>query len=201
MYKYLEQLKNKKNFMPTKILDIGAWNGFWTKNCKKIWPDAHYTCIEAGPKHITKLKECADKFYIAVLGDTHKKVDMHLTRVKPNKIGYTKGSSIFPWKSADKQTDKRDMVTLQSLVGEGARFDLIKQDVQGAELLIIKGSVEIFQRATYILNEVNLNKVGNLPDINEMNDYMSSIGFVEKEIIANHGTNEQVDVLYWKSTH
>ena len=52
MYEYLKKL----DFKPNTVLDIGAWNGFWTKNCKEFWPKAHYTCIEAGPKHKTKLK-------------------------------------------------------------------------------------------------------------------------------------------------
>ena len=50
MYEYLKKLKVEKDFAPARILDIGAWNGFWTKNVKQIWPDAHYTCVEAGPK-------------------------------------------------------------------------------------------------------------------------------------------------------
>ena len=48
MYEYLKKLKVEHDFMPAKILDIGAWNGFWTNNVKKIWPEAEYTCIEAG---------------------------------------------------------------------------------------------------------------------------------------------------------
>jgi|TARA_B110000503_G_C7063897_1_gene377885 FkbM family methyltransferase len=200
MYLYLKnKLKDELNFNPKKILDIGAWNGFWTSNCQLFWPNAHYTCIEAGAKHKKKLEECADEVHIAVVGDTHRKVNMHLTKVNSNKVGYTKGSSIFPWESADEQTDERDMIPLNSLVGKDVQFDLIKQDVQGAELLIIKGSLEIFQRATYILNEVNLNKIGEMPDINEMNEYMFSIGFNEHRIISDHGQHDQVDVLYWKS--
>ena len=57
MYEYLKKLKAEHDFEPAKILDIGAWNGFWTNNVKKIWPEAKYTCIEAGQKHEKKLKE------------------------------------------------------------------------------------------------------------------------------------------------
>ena len=39
MYEYLEKLG--KTYQPQKILDIGAWNGFWTENCQKFWPGAH----------------------------------------------------------------------------------------------------------------------------------------------------------------
>ena len=199
MYFYLKNvLKEQHGFVPKKVLDVGAWNGFWTKNCKTFWPDAHYTCVEAGAKHLKKLQDCANEVHIAVVGDAHRKVDMHLTKVKPGKLGYTKGSSVFPWGSSDIKTDQRDMVTLKSLVGKNPQYDLIKQDVQGAELLVIKGSKEIFEKATYIINEVNLIKKEQMPYIDEMHDYMSSIGFRNHEIISKHPGNDQVDVLYWK---
>ena len=51
----------QNNFIPTRILDVRAWNGFSTNNVKKICTHAHYTCIEAGPKHEYELKKCADK--------------------------------------------------------------------------------------------------------------------------------------------
>ena len=42
MYEYLKKLKADHGFMPTRILDIGAWNGFWTKNVKL----AEVACVE-----------------------------------------------------------------------------------------------------------------------------------------------------------
>ena len=98
MYNYLTNLKIKENFMPSKILDIGAWNGFWTKNVKPIWPGAEYTCIDAGPKHEKKLKEITPNYHIAVLGDSNREVKMYLREIdkgNKKKITYTKGSTIF----------------------------------------------------------------------------------------------------------
>ena len=179
MYEYLKELK----FVPQTVLDIGAWNGFWTKNCKEFWPKAHYTCIEAGPKHKTKLKKCANEVHIAVLGNKNKKVTMYF-----NKVGYTKGASIL---DQTPYSEERDMETLESLVGL-RRYDFIKQDVQGAEMLIMEGAPEIFKRATYVLNEVENN------DVKEMNAYMKKLGFNNSEIIADHPGYNQVDKIYWK---
>tara|TARA_Y100000310_G_C20272813_1_gene618837 strand:+ start:73 stop:612 length:540 start_codon:yes stop_codon:yes gene_type:complete len=179
MYEYLKELK----FVPQTVLDIGAWNGFWTKNCKEFWPKAHYTCIEAGPKHKTKLKKCANEVHIAVLGNKNKKVTMYF-----NKAGYTKGASII---NRTPYSEERNMETLESLVGL-RRYDFIKQDVQGAEMLIMEGAPEIFKRATYVLNEVENN------DVKEMNAYMKKLGFNNSEIIADHPGYNQVDKIYWK---
>ena len=199
MYEYLENL----DFKPKKILDLGAWNGIWTREVKKFWPDAHYTCIEAGIKHEPRLTECANEYYIAVLGNENKEVDMHLRKIKGHKITYTKGSNIFGLSTFPSEAvEKRKMQTLESVVGANATYDFIKQDVQGAELLVMKGSPEIFKRATYVLNEVNLYKDSEqplVPDVKEMDAYMKELGFNNSEIIADHPGHDQVDKIYWKN--
>lgn len=196
MYEYLENLG--KTYTPQKILDIGAWNGFWTENCQKFWPASHYTCIEAGQHHKQKLGLIANKVHIAVVGDENKSCDMNIMEVnnKTKKFKYTKGSSLFPIPSGKK--DHRQMVTLKSLVGD-QKFNFIKQDVQGAEMLVMKGSPEVFKKADYVLNEVNIKKEFFLaPDVVEMNEFMKELGFNRQETIADHPGKNQIDVLYWK---
>ena len=199
MYDYLKKLKTEHNFMPRKILDIGAWNGFWTVNVKKIWPDALYTCIEAGPKHENKLKKITPNYHIAVLGDSNREVKMYLREIdkgNKKKVTYTKGSSIF---AVFEDYETRQMQTLDMIVGKDAIFDLIKQDVQGAEIMIMDGAKDVFKRARYVIQEVNLQKDENfplIPDEVEMDSYMDKLGFSKNEIIADHG-NQQVDKIYY----
>ena len=193
-------LKVEKNFNPSKILDIGAWNGFWTKNVKEIWPDAHYTCIEAGPKHEKKLKNITPDYHIAVLGDSNKEVKMYLREIdKGNrkKITYTKGSSIF---NIFKDFELRQMQTLDELVGKDAEYDLIKQDVQGAEIMVMQGAPVIFKKAKYVIQEVNLEKNKNFPDMPcelDMDDYMLKLGFQNNAVIENKYNAGQVDKIYF----
>jgi len=200
MYEYLEKLKVKHEFMPAKILDIGAWNGFWTNNVKKIWPEAEYTCIEAGQKHEKKLKEITSNYHIAVLGDSNREIKMHLAEISKGnkkKITYTKGSSVF---GVYENYELRQMLTLDELVGGDAQFDLVKQDVQGAEIMIMKGAPEIFKRAKYVIQEVNLHKDENFPDMPHeeiMDSYMSTLGFNNSDIIATHNGVDQVDKIYF----
>ena len=205
MFEYLRKLKNK-GFNPSKILDIGAWNGIWTRSTKEIWPNAKYTCIEAGEKHRRRLRLCANKIYIKVLGNEHKEVKMHLRQIKKshyrNKITYTKGSNIFG--SAGNfpahAYHKRSLVTLESVVGKDAQYDLIKQDVQGAELLVMQGSPKIFKRAKYVIQEVNLYKDKDFPEIpdeKEMDKYMEQLGFNNNEVIGNHEGFNQIDKIYY----
>ena len=199
MYEYLKNLE----FKPKNILDLGAWNGIWTREVKKFWPDAHYTCIKKKKKHKGRLLKCANEVFIAVLGNENKEVDMHLRKIKGHKITYTKGSNIFGISTFPSQAvEKRKMQTLESVVGADATYDFIKQDIQGAELLVMQGSPEIFKRATYVLNEVNLYKNSKqplIPDVEEMDLFMQSLGFNNSAVIDDHGKFDQIDKLYWKN--
>ena len=186
--------------MPKRILDIGAWNGFWTNKVKQIWPDANYTCIEAGPKHEKKLKEITSDYHIAVLGDSNREVKMYLREIdkgSKKKITYTKGSTVF---GIFKDYEIRNMQTLDQLVGKDAHFDLIKQDVQGAEIMIMQGAPDIFKRAKYVIQEVNIDKDIQFPDIpseREMDDFMINLGFKHSKVIEKKENVEQIDKIYF----
>ena len=200
MYDYLKKLKTEKNFMPMKILDIGANIGFWTNSVKAIWPDAEYTCIEAGPKYEKHLKEIAHNYHIAVLGDSNREVKMYLREINKGskkKITYTKGSTVF---GIFKDHEIRQMQTLDQLVGKEAQFDLIKQDVQGAEIMIMKGAPEIFARAKYVVQEVNTHKDKQFPDMpseSEMDEFMFELGFDNSEVIEQKSNVDQIDKIYF----
>ena len=199
MYEYLKEL-GSKGFTPAKILDIGAWNGFWTNNVKTIWPDAHYTCIEAGPKHEQKLKKITTDYHIAVLGDSNRSVKMYLREIdkgNSKKVTYTKGSTVF---GIFKDYEIRQMQTLDELVGADAQYDLIKQDVQGAEIMVMKGAPHIFKRAKYVIQEVNIDKDENFPSMpveSEMDNYMLELGFKFNEVIEKKENAGQVDKIYF----
>ncbi len=200
MYKYLQNLKVENSFTPNRILDIGANIGFWTKNVKSIWPGAEYTCIEAGAKYQKHLENIADHCHIAVLGDSNREIKMYLREIDKGdkkKITYTKGSTLF---GIFKDYEIRQMQTLDELVGKDAQFDLIKQDVQGAEIMIMKGAPEIFTRAKYVIQEVNKSKDKKFPAMpfeNEMDEFMFELGFDHNEVIEHKVNVDQMDKIYF----
>ena len=200
MYEHLKKLKAEQDFSPTKILDIGANIGHWTKSVKEIWPDADYTCIEAGPKYEKHLKEICHNCYIAVLGDGNKEIKMYLREIdkgSKKKVTYTKGATVF---GIFKNYEVRQMQTLDELVGKDAQFDLIKQDVQGAEIMIMRGAPEIFARAKYVIQEVNKTKDKKFPGIpseNEMDEFMFELGFDHNKVIEHKENVHQIDKIYF----
>ena len=122
---------------------------------------------------------------------------MKLTREIKKKITYTKGSTVF---NIFKDFETRQMQTLGELVGNDAQFDLIKQDVQGAEIMIMKGAPDIFTRAKYVVQEVNKFKDKQFPEIpceNEMDEFMYELGFNHSEVIEQKTNVEQIDKIYF----
>jgi FkbM family methyltransferase len=198
-YDYLANLD-----APSRVLDLGAWKGRWTIAMRKHWPDAHFTCVEAGKIYKHYLHKFADKHHIAVLGNENRPVEFFLREVNYgswSKVQYTKGSNIFGATPSFKCTahEVRDMQTLDRVVGKDAEYDFIKQDLQGAEILVMQGAPQIFQRAKHVLNEVNLYKDPAqplIPDVDEMDRYMETIGFGKGVVIEDHGKNNQIDKLY-----
>ena len=179
-YVLKEQVKEKNNFIPQKILDIGAWNGFFTRICTMmVWTNG----VEDVDLEAKKLKDIAEQVHIEVLGDSNRDCIMYT-----NEIGYTKGASLF---DKTDYADKRKMKTLETVVGKDATYDFIKSDVQGAELMIMKGSPAIFQRAQYVMLEVQLLQA------EEIDTFMKGLGF-HKSIIVPKKVYTEMDKIYWK---
>ena len=113
------------------------------------------------------------------------------------KVTYTKGSTVF---GIFKDYEIRQMQTLDQLVGEDAQFDLIKQDVQGAEIMIMQGAPDIFTRAKYVIQEVNLYKDEKFPEMpteNDMDEYMYQLGFNNNEVVEKKKNVNQIDKIYF----
>jgi len=146
------------------------------------------------------LKEITSDYHIAVLGDSNREVNMYLREIdkgSKKKVTYTKGSTVF---GIFKDFETRQMQTLDELVGKDAHYDLIKQDVQGAEIMVMQGAPDIFTRAKYVIQEVNLHrdeKYPEMPSENDMDEYMFQLGFNNSEVIEKKENVDQIDKIYF----
>jgi hypothetical protein len=78
-------------------------------------------------------------------------------------------------------------------------YDFVNLDIQGAELLAIKGFGEFLNKINYIYTEINTNYLyKDCALINEIDDYLNEYGFVRTEtLLTNY---EWGDALYIKKT-
>ena len=164
----------KVNINFNKVLDIGAYEGEWTKTFKYYYPTADVLMIEANTEKESVLKEIGN-YKIAVLGKTD---DEEVNYYKCLN-GVPTGNGIYPENTDYKfEPEKRKAITLSTLLGSDDGFDLIKMDVQGAERDIIQGSLPIMANTKFLLLELQtVQYTKGTPRFSEMVAYLHDLGF------------------------
>ena len=156
---YLYYLKNEKKFKPRIIYDIGANVLNWTNEVKKIWNNSEIIVFDAIKEAEILYKEANVKYFIGLLSDEDNKLlKYYYNSFNPNGNSYYReiGSSLSNEYYPENQFEYKQSYTLSSIVKNNSFNypDLIKIDVQGAELDILKGSMNIINKAKYLIIEL-----------------------------------------------
>ncbi len=146
------------------VLDIGSNKTQWSRLLKKAFPDAVFFLIDP----IIEMKDYLDKFC-----DESKGSEYMITAVgsAPGKKTLTlsgdfyEGSTLiyneFPGLKKNNRQREADIVTIDSLI-ENKKLkripDIVKIDVQGFELEVLKGSELLFGKTDLFIIEVSLFK-------------------------------------------
>ena len=176
----------KKYFEPKSILDIGANVGQFYNEIKNIFPNSYYYLIEGSESCEVVLETFNVDYSICLLSDTEKEVDFYVRKNEPRCTGnsiYRENTSFYD----DDQiiVEKKQTKTLSNLLNNQT-FDLIKIDVQGSEIDIINGGLDIIKDAKGILMEVSLMEYNqNAPTKEFVYEYMDNLGFKPVELIGN----------------
>ena len=156
------------------VLDIGAYEGEWSRLFTSIYPDANVLMIEANIEKENILKQIGN-YKIALLGSKdNEEVDYYKCL-----NGVPTGNGIYPENTEyEFKPEKRKAITLPTLLGSEKGFDLIKMDVQGSELNIIKGALPIIKNTKYLLLELQTTPYNKgAPQMEEVVSYLHSINF------------------------
>jgi FkbM family methyltransferase len=183
-YEYLIRMRDEFNVRPKIIYDIGAAVLHWTNLAKHIWNDSEYIAFEAMSESEFLFQESNMKYHIGVLSDCEKTVNFYKNvehpggnsyykeneEVNPNTIHYFNESHRCELKT----------VTLDSVIKQkGYPYaDLIKMDVQGAELDVLRGAADAIAHCNDLILElqcVEYNKGAPLRE--NVIEYLQSIGF------------------------
>ena len=194
--------KIKNYFEPNSILDIGANVGQFYNEIKTIFPNAYCYLIEGSENCKPALETLNVDFSISLLSDIEKEVNFYVRKSEPRCTGnsiYRENTSFYD----DDQIviEKKKTQTLSKLL-KNKIFDLIKIDVQGSEIDIINGGLEIIKESKGILLEVSLIEYNqNAPTKDFVYKYMDNLGFKPVEIIGdiNHPLTYELiqqDILF-----
>ena len=196
----LEKIKNY--FIPESILDIGANVGQFYNEIKEIFPNSYYYLIEGNDSCEVVLETLNVDYSISLLSDIEKEVDFYVRKHEPR----CTGNSIYRENTSFYDDDqiiilKKQTKTLSNILNNKV-FDLIKIDVQGSEIDIINGGIDIIKNAKGVLMEISLVEYNQNAPVKEfVYEYMSNIGFIPIETIGNINhpiTHEliQKDILF-----
>jgi hypothetical protein len=113
------------------------------------------------------------------------------------------GSSVLEERSGvERKPVKLKQRTLDLVTQDLAGADLIKIDVQGYELEVLRGGKETLAKAQAVLIELSLIEVNaGAPLLDEALSFMRAAGFVAYDILEIHrrpldGAMNQIDVLF-----
>ena len=191
---YLKKLKEQGE-NPKVIYDVGACVLHWTDRVRNIWPSAEVIAFEAADVHEFLYQETGIKYHIGVLSsESGKDVDFYQNNEAPGGNSYYRENPEIQPAAAtlysDRYVRKLKTITLDA-VASLKRFpppDLIKMDVQGAELDVLKGAQETIKTAKHIILELQIveyNKGAPLKDT--VIEYMDSIGYDCLGLFSNNG--------------
>ena len=151
-----------------------------------IFPDAYYYLIEGSENCEPALEILNVDYSICLLSDYEKEVDFYIRKNEPRCTGnsiYRENTSFY---DDDQILIEKKQTQILSKILNKQTFDLIKIDVQGSEIDIINGGLEIIKESKGILMEISLIEYNkNAPTKEFVYDYMDKIGFKPVELIGN----------------
>ncbi len=199
----LELLK-RRGFRPRRALDIGGYVGAWTRTCKDIWPETEICTVEAQPDKAQELEAMARllpgvQVRRALLSDS-------AGRDEQFNLAESGSSMMTLLSNRDAPSIRLQTQTLAKLVA-GTPFekpDLIKVDVQGAELKVLDGGPLVLAHAEVVILEISLiEEYSGAPLFADVVAYMHARGFRAQDICtifrntASQVMNE-ADVIFVK---
>lgn len=198
----LENMR-RLGFSPRTALDIGAFVGKWTAMTKEIFPGCAVCMFEPQADKQERLTAM-----------TRSLKDVKLVQTL---LGETPNSSMtfYQMESGSSTVEFRNLnpnvkpivlasTTLAAAVDGTlfARPDLIKIDVQGAELKVMNGGLDVIRAAQAVILELSLvEEYKGCPLLREMVDFMAGLGFRVYDICTiwrNNRTSSmnEADVIF-----
>lgn len=165
--------------------------------------------VEANKNCEPALRLLGKPYDIVALSDKEGFADLYIEKINPIPTGASLYKENTDWYAEGKyETIRTPTATLDSRnYFNGEPIDLIKIDVQGSELDILKGGERTVKNTSYLLIELSLLQYNQgAPLIEEVIDKMIEYGFCIVDILEYHsfpqlygGAIFQLDALFKKS--
>jgi FkbM family methyltransferase len=197
----LVQHLQARGFEPKTAIDIGAFDGGWSRLARATFPEAAIVMLDGNPQNREQLQQAASEFAnarseIAALGSEDREAVTFYqlgtgSSILPELTGLAMNPVTVPMRRLD------DVIPC---VGQGPV--LIKVDVQGYELEVLRGGPRVFGSAEAVVLEVSLLPYNlGAPLFADVVEFMATHGFVVFDFCGQHRRGDgaalfQADVAF-----
>jgi FkbM family methyltransferase len=197
------ELAKDNGFRPRAILDIGAYVGNWSRMARRLFPDVPVLMVDGNPENEDALRSAVQslgseaKYFIGLLGPEERQ-EVTIFR---NGTGTSVLRELTTFSTRPMQVAMR---TLDSLIGpehlQGPL--LLKLDVQGFELEVLRGGMDTIGEAELVVLEVSTLPFNeNAPLFAEVIGFMTKAGYLVYDLCGqtrrdSDGALFQMDVLF-----
>jgi FkbM family methyltransferase len=201
---YLKKLKEEFNFEPEVIYDIGACVLHWTKESLKIWPNSTYYLFDGMDSVGFLYDEVGFEYHLGVLSDVdNKELIFYQSNESPGGNSYYKEYSWATDLYFGKDSERIVKTITVDTVVKDKKFklpDLIKIDVQGCEVDILKGMTEALKTCKHLIIELQHSQYNIGAPLNvESIKFIESLGFELVSFFTNNGPDG--DYHFMKKTN
>lgn len=179
--RYLYELKTIYNFEPKVIYDIGSCVLHWYNIAHIIWPEAEIWCFEGNEECKVIYDEKGINYNIGLLSDEdNKEVKYYYCNEHPGGNSYYQEIGSINSKNdfinyKVKYTSKLDTVCENKKIPPP---DLVKIDVQGAEMDVIKGGINNILKTKHLIVEMQHTEYNKgAPKVDITKPFIESLGF------------------------
>jgi FkbM family methyltransferase len=199
IYWSIDNLK-RNGFSPKVIADVGAYEGEFTTEVLKTFPDATFHMFEANPQKEAGLKSVLAKYpqhtklHMNCLGSkAGQEVSFHLMETASSVLDEHVDQHA---PTVVLKTETLDNIFTAAGVG---KVDMIKLDVQGYEVEILKGFEKYLPTVDVIVTEVSLLDIHKgVPLFRDVINFMYDYGFVTYDI-CSVSARRPLDQALWQT--
>jgi FkbM family methyltransferase len=206
-YNRLAKLR-EYDFAPASILDIGASSGVWSGTCSMIFPEAEYFLIEPQiyPKEYAPVFGIKRRWIRQAVGSREEAIEL-LVPEMAEQSHYNAHVLTPPVGSLRASAPTRKIMVSQTTVdhllesGEIRPPQLVKLDVQGYELEVMRGASRLWESAKVFFVETSLYRYWEkAPLLSEVVGFFAQYGFQFYDFATENrmgpGLLSQLDIIF-----